>query len=81
MRYTPEVKQFWYLGKILFHSKFLEFMRGGPVALTKKGVASGKTPLETFQYLSIPRIQIVKYLTKCIQDLYVSYFKTYKDSR
>ena len=28
MRYTPEVKRFWYLGKILFHTKFLEFMRG-----------------------------------------------------
>ena len=28
MRYTPEVKRFWHIGKILFHTKFLEFMRG-----------------------------------------------------
>ena len=28
MRLTPEVKRFWHIGKILFHTKFLEFMRG-----------------------------------------------------
>lgn len=28
MRYSPEVRQFWYIGKRLFHGKFLQFMRG-----------------------------------------------------
>ena len=28
MRYSEDVKKFWYLGKRLFHNRFLEYMRG-----------------------------------------------------
>ena len=33
MRYSPHIRRFWYIGKLLFHGKFINFVRGHSVRI------------------------------------------------
>ena len=77
MRQSPEVKQFWHIGKVLFHSKFLDFMRRGQVIFDEERGRMSRDSSRNFPVPIDPKDTSSKILDKLCPGFFKEFLEVY----